>query len=370
MANATPRDTRAGFEIYRSLQTPVSLDQVNTRLESAGYGNVSSRTLGHYKKLMNAGCNRYIPINRFDVARASRAYENAASRARYSYLDVNAGVRVVFVISGRFFDAVGRSTQVGDPGAIIEFLAPEIVKGLRAFEPRVGDSVTLTYLETGRTVTGSVLEVLFEAHRCVIDVEYSGLTSIAELSTQTAAPTTPIGFTLLSELDDPHTTEIIGKRIYHFLELLEGLRSLTNRAGHAGDGLYTPPLRLLELRVESPEYFLIEVPQLHLILMPLFVGTMAAAGAVARFRLRWHEGTATDLDNQRKRFELRQLEQAARTADNTACDRVAAAMRGTAIESDLSPDTVNPQVNRDILPHARELGKSGVNDLQTDVTDQ
>lgn len=129
MPNATPEDTRAGFELYRSMQPPVDHALLNARLTAAGYGTVAKRTFEHYGKLVREGYNRYIAINRFDVARASRAYENASAMARYRYLDANVGVRVVFMGANRLFEALGRATLVSDPGAVIEFSAPETVQG-------------------------------------------------------------------------------------------------------------------------------------------------------------------------------------------------------------------------------------------------
>ncbi|MCP3938386.1 MAG: hypothetical protein GY708_23815 [Actinomycetia bacterium] len=48
MANATPRDTRAGFDLYRSAGGAISLDDLNEQLVEAGYGPVAQRTLTHY----------------------------------------------------------------------------------------------------------------------------------------------------------------------------------------------------------------------------------------------------------------------------------------------------------------------------------
>ena len=76
MANATTRDARAGFAMYLQSSEGITLDVINARLEASGYGAIAQRTLTHYRKLVSAGFNRYISINRFDVARASsRAYE-------------------------------------------------------------------------------------------------------------------------------------------------------------------------------------------------------------------------------------------------------------------------------------------------------
>lgn len=38
MANASPHDTRAGFDIFRSSGGSLSLDELNAQLYEAGYG--------------------------------------------------------------------------------------------------------------------------------------------------------------------------------------------------------------------------------------------------------------------------------------------------------------------------------------------
>lgn len=79
MANASPRDTRAGFEIYRSSGGNLSLDELNRRLAESGHGPVAQRSLNHFRRLLETGYDRYVSINRFDIARASEPYESAAA---------------------------------------------------------------------------------------------------------------------------------------------------------------------------------------------------------------------------------------------------------------------------------------------------
>ena len=76
MANATQRDSRAGFTIYRESGGGISRDALNDQLVSAGYGPVSDRTVTHYRSLLVAGFDRYISINRFDVARSASRFED------------------------------------------------------------------------------------------------------------------------------------------------------------------------------------------------------------------------------------------------------------------------------------------------------
>ena len=77
MTNATTLDACAGYMIYRRALGAPTLDEVNAILAGEGYAAVSQRTLAHYRKLYKAGIVDYIPINRYDVATASRPYDNS-----------------------------------------------------------------------------------------------------------------------------------------------------------------------------------------------------------------------------------------------------------------------------------------------------
>ena len=58
MANATSRDVRAGFEIFRRSNGGIARGQLNRELVESGYGPVSQRSYGHYRKLERAGAAR------------------------------------------------------------------------------------------------------------------------------------------------------------------------------------------------------------------------------------------------------------------------------------------------------------------------
>lgn len=95
MANATPRDSRAGFTIYRESGGSISRDALNDELISAGYGPVSDRTMAHYRSLLEAGFDRYISINRFDVARSASRFEDLGASPRYGFQTYGEGVRLM-----------------------------------------------------------------------------------------------------------------------------------------------------------------------------------------------------------------------------------------------------------------------------------
>ncbi len=208
MANATPRDKRAGFDPYRSSGGAISLDE----LVEARYGPISQRTYTHYQRLVEAGYTRYISINRFDVARASVAYENASAMGRFRYCETNVGVRIVFAKSSRLFEAYGQATEIGDVGAVIEFPDDHVIEGLRGLKSRTGDMVTLRYLEAGRTVGRRVIEVDLKSSPAHVEIEYARLTSIAEMATGTPLPTEPVQFKITGQADEVQTLDLVGRR--------------------------------------------------------------------------------------------------------------------------------------------------------------
>ena len=71
MPNASSSDAEAGFGIYQRNDGRISFENLNNQLVETGHGTVSQRMFTHYGRLIDAGIGDYIPINRFDVARAS-----------------------------------------------------------------------------------------------------------------------------------------------------------------------------------------------------------------------------------------------------------------------------------------------------------
>lgn len=363
MTNATPVDTRAGFEIYRSMPEPVDRYQLNTQLIAAGYGSVSKRTFGHYGKLVRAGYNRYISINRFDVARASRAYEDASAMARYRFLDTNVEVRVVFVKSNQLFEARGRATRVSDPGAVVSFTESEIVHGLRALGPRVGDTLSMTYLDSGRAVNGRVADVFFTGERCVVEIEFAALYSISDLGPFAATPTQPVRFVLLASADASQTADLVGRQIYYFLELLEGARALVNRTSLDGGGEYTAPPILRQIRAESPVSIVVDLWPWVAAVVGTVGGVLLGVRHAVETRLQWHEGTGKKLDNI-ERAAPRHAQEEIKAAESTSCDEVTDLMRQALPGSELSREIVQELMARDVLPYVHHLVRVGVIEIR------
>ena len=375
MANASSRDTRAGFDIYRSAGGAISLDELNEQLVEAGYGPVAQRSLTHYRHLMDAGYTRYISINRFDVARASVAYENASAMGRYRYREANVGVRILFAKSNRLFEAFGSATEVGDVGAVIEFDDEVVVEGLKALKPRAGDMVTLRYLEVGRSVGGRVIDTDLRSSPAHVEVEYARLTSIAEIAGGTPLPTAAVRFRVVGQADEAQTLDLVGRRLYHFFELLEGARSLANAAGgHLDQPVYAPPPVLDELRIASPAELLVQlVPELvDLVPWAIVAGILRMAWQIPEKRKTWHEGTGqakqnelVDLERELKQLEVEKQQQEAQ-ARSEMIDR----LRRAFPTADLTDSEIERSFDEHVLPHLQALGRAGVGEIEVgdDVT--
>ncbi|MCP3938387.1 MAG: hypothetical protein GY708_23820 [Actinomycetia bacterium] len=318
---------------------------------------------------MEAGYNRYISIDRFDVARASVAYENASAMGRYRYRETNVGVRIVFAKSSRLFEAFGQATEMGDVGAVIEFDDRVVVEGLQALKPRAGDMVTIRYLEAGRTVGGRVIESDLKSSPALVEIEYARLTSIADIGAGSPLPTEPIRFTIVGQEDEIQTLDLVGRRFYHFFELLEGVRALTNAAGSQRvEPVYAPPPVLDQLRIASPAVLLIQLATELVELIPwaLAAGALSKAWQFPEKRKTWYEGTGQkkqielmDLEKELNQLELENRRQEAQLKQEMT-DRVRAAFP----EAELTDDEIAERVDEHVLPHLRALGRTGVTEIE------
>lgn len=375
MANASPRDTRAGFDIYRSAGGDITLGDLNATLHEAGYGPVANRTLTHYRNLMEAGYNRYVSINRFDVARASAPFENASGNGRYTYLEADLGVRVIFAKSNKLLETFGRATEIGEVGVMLRFDEQEVVDGLRKLKPQPGDMVTVRYLEAGRTIGGRVVEADVKAEPASIEIEYARLISIASVGIGEPLPTTETRFVLSGPDDDVQTLDLASRRLYHFFELVEGLRALSNEAGAMqADPVYAEPAVLKSLSVASPADVVIMVAEQVTALLPwgLAAGMLKAVSSLPEKRKQWYEGTGqkkqnelTDLEIRQKQLEvdLKALDVVRQEEEALLGHQVLERLRASFPDSPITADQVTQAIDEHIIPPLRALGRIGIHDL-------
>lgn len=375
MPNATPRDSRAGFDLFRTTAGNITLDDLNAQLYEAGHGPVANRTFDHYRKLLAAGYDRYISINRFDVARAATPYESASANGRYSYFATNLGVRVVFAKSSRLFEASGRAIEVGEVGATLRFSESDVVEGLRKLKPQPGDMVTVRYLEAGRTVGGRVVEADVTSTPASVEIEYSRLISISSIAVGEPLETSRVEFVLTPDTYDNQTLEVVGRQIFYFFELVEGLRALSNEAGALQpDPVYAEPPTVASLSVASPAHVVLEVASALRDLFPvgLASGVIAAAGLFVAKRKEWYEGTGQKKQNEQVdqdarlkdlEIELKELEVAERRAEVEFKSETLRRLRAGFPGSNLTDIHAEQLIDDHALPQLRALARSGIETL-------
>jgi len=368
VANASPRDARAGFDIYRSAGGHISLDELNARLYEAGYGPVHQRSLTHYRNLTNAGYSRYIPINRFDVARAADPYGDPSSNARYSYEKADQGVSVVFAKSNKLMETYGRATEIGEVGALLRFEEREVIDGLRKLKPQPGDMVTVRYLELGRTFGGTVVEADVKSDPAVVEIEYGRLITIASLGMGEPLPTAEARFVLSGPGEHDTRLDAAGQRLYHFFELVEGLRSVANEAGsHQDQPVYAAPPDLRLLSVASPAEIILElatlVPQL---LPPALVGAvLKMAWDYPTKRKEWLEGDGQREQNKILKIdkELKQFELEKKKAEAALHAELVERVRSAFPNSSIADDELGRAIDEFVVRPLDALGRTGITDL-------
>ena len=367
MANATTRDARAGFAIYLQSSEGVTLDEINARLEASRYGTVAQRTLTHYRKLVSAGFNRYISINRFDVARASRAYENMSSLGRYRYRPTRQEISIVFAKGSRFFEARGYVVEVGDVGAMIEFSDEHQIVGIQRFKPSRGDRVILSYAGSIEASTGVVVDSDLESDPVLVEIEHARLISVAEIEDLPSLPTTSFRFRLIAASDNTITIDVLGRRLQHFFDLLEGVRALLNEAGRQSDAYaYAAPPVVMEIRLASPAVLLIQLPPelVSIISWSLLAGILATT-----MRKKWHEGTLikkqggiVDAEIERRELDLvsdhQEYEFRADLINN---------VRERLPRTTISDEQIVKILDAHVLPSSRALARTDIREIDVSV---
>jgi hypothetical protein len=254
MANAKPTDVRAGWTIYRN-DPEITLEVLNDRLTRAGYGPISPRTFGHYRHLVEHGYDRYISINRFDVARASRPYEGAGGSARYRFYDTELPVTVVLTRPQGVYEAPGVAEKVGEVGALITFEGEDVIKGLRRSHLAPDDYVQLRFDEQSRPIPARVTTREIDEGYGLVEVEFTRLQPISEFVDTEVVPTESYQLLIKGEEPSDRSADLIGRRMYFALEALEACRAMANEVLDDPDSTAVEtvgPPQITQLRLVNP----------------------------------------------------------------------------------------------------------------------
>lgn len=375
MANAKYRDARAGFAIYYRSDGAIPLEELNELLQESGYGPVAQRTMTHYRKLLTAGFDRYISINRFDVARASRAYDNMSNLSRYKYRRTSQAVSVLFSKRKKILEAHGNLIETGDVGAIIEFSDEHNYIDLQNFKPRSGDRVTLNYSNLDNEVNGIVIACDLISKPAMVEFEYERLISLSEIENSIPLQSRTVQFKLVSDDDEALKIDVVGRRLYHFFELLEGIRALYNEAGrHSEDVNYAPPPVVSEIRVSSPATLILQLPPelVSLVSWPLLLLLLPS------LRKTWYEGTLQKKEGQLSDAKKRsiesdrakrviELEVSSRQQEDSLGSEIINNVRLQLPGSDVPEEELLRILHSYIFPPCRALARSDVREIEITV---
>lgn len=366
---ATFRDARAGFDLFRSRAGQITIEELNAQLTQAGYRAIAPRTMDHYHSLMREGYDRYVSINRFDVARASIPYENSSALARYDYANVDLGVSVMFAKGSRLLEALGRASQVGDVGAVLSFSDSDVMQGLKRLKPQPGNMVTIRFLEAGRTVGGRIVGTDLITDPPNVEVQYSRIVSVADIGVGTALSSQETSFRLVAAEGDL-TFELVNRQLFAFFELIEGLRSLINEVGSAASyRFYAEPPVIRRMNMASPLDLDMDLATILTELVPwgAAVVFLKAAGAIPKKRREWYEGSERKNESKLRELEVEEkrlsLEQ--KQAESDLRSELIQRLTAKWPESDISPGQAAQLIGTYVLPYLQALAENGVVDVRT-----
>jgi hypothetical protein len=300
MATVTPADARAGYEIFRRLGDAASREAINDQLQRAGYNPISDRMYRHYRQLASAGFNRYISINRFDVARASEPYEHLSSNSRYRYSRSSTGVRVTFPRDRRLVEAFGTAEQIGETGLILVFDDTPTVRALSTepAKPRPNENIRIELLDPPQQFDARIVDIDRTTKLVTIEVEFERLQSIAQFIGREAFRRQRYSLKLVSGRSREATVDVVGRQIYSLFELVETARSLVNEAAElTEDDGYAPVTHVHRLSLQSPLLVELGIPDPVAVILSVAFGTLSIALTYERWRKKRLENNSTEIDN-------------------------------------------------------------------------
>ena len=333
MTQATIRDTREGYRLFLQYDGAIDMDELNERLAISGYLPVSSRTIRHYRNLFEAGFNRYISINRFEISRRSQPYDDLFYRSRYSYRPANIEVALLFPKNLSEIELVGQAIQVCDIGTLIHIRGDSALAMYEQLRPRYGDAVTVWSNETRRTVEGRVVESHLNYGQdgsltgALIEIEYLGLLSVIEDIGSRQLPTERYWLEVVPIDGLRETMDELGRQFHSVFDVLEGLRAMLNEAAQESesDSYVSPPI-VEELTVSSPASLILQVS-------PVLIELMIVVYGLLHMRNLWFKGSETKervLQSRDQRIadetERRRNDQRIQEVENSTCNDLARAV--------------------------------------------
>ena len=268
---------------------------------------------------------------------------------------------------------------IGETGAVLRLVDEEFLQGLSSLGPAPGDQVSMRFVETGRVVAGAIIDVDLEEAPPPSSRSTSHRSRGSTCSPEPRLDRSRASFRLVAAAEDATTTDVAGRRVFQFFELVEGLRTVANAADkETSSGRYSEPSILDSLSIASSPVVTIDA-------VDFIINALALGGGSALLRASW-QGVA-----KRKEWWSGSVDQA--TVPKVKAETVVAVhgARKVAAEADLAEievtraqeeqryrdvvrqrlaehtgnQDVNPKlidafIDAEILPALRSLGEAGI----------
>ncbi|MHB1980329.1 MAG: hypothetical protein ACYCOS_01235 [Sulfobacillus sp.] len=285
---------------------------------------------------------------------------------------------VIIAKRNRLYEAIGTAVEIGDTGATLRFEDKAYIENLRRLKPQPGSVVTVHFLDTDRASTARLVDPpILVDKKLFMDVEYMRLLSLATVTSDvTLAKTVEVRYRLITDSSESLTIDLVGRRLYHFFELLEGARSLANASKpQEGKREYTAPFVLKSLTVRSP---MSVVAQLYPVVEEL-IGVMGALVALAKVAASVRRDIAnadlaerqialTDrqIELTETEIELSRLDLEIKKGEDRVIRDLITRTREASPECKLTDTQLRDFVRKHLIPPATKLGESGVDNISAE----
>jgi hypothetical protein len=252
---ADTTDLRAGWEIYRNAGFQLSLDEINERLEAAGFSKISKRAYDHFRRLERRGFRRYVTINRLDTMSMPDPFSDESIRSRYAYSDANVPTQLVVHMHDQPVEVLGTADSLSDFGTEIVVADNEQASALRESPPPNRTGVSVNFLVPPATAYGFIDFVdTLDPAEVRIGVVFRELTAIQELVGASALETTSFRVVIGRDQSSDTTLDVVSRDVYWLVQTIESARGIVNLVleALAGDSLRTTPPSVSRLSVASP----------------------------------------------------------------------------------------------------------------------
>lgn len=230
----------------------------------------SDREIEHYRKLLEAGADHWVPPSEWKRSRLPQHQVSQAGKPDYSCFDIGlGGVDVTTVTNaGKITAYSGHVLEISEVHALIS-LAPREAKPDARAGVKVGSHAVVQFVDIDghpEIMTGTIsghtdaIDIVQrgpgksprDGESTVVRIKFERVHSMARLLNQADPETKQVSLLVETVADVPLSSWDAVERIYRLSEFLEILRCEANRRVNNGDIGYVPPFQIISFSQDNP----------------------------------------------------------------------------------------------------------------------